>query len=134
MNERAQVGLEYLVFTAFLLGMVVILFAYAFVTYSSSLQQAQTTAAVQQLAAAVDFVYAKGPGNAVLVDITLPAGLNEFRVDHNAVLATIAQGNGSSSLFSFTKATISPQFLFYQPGIYTLRVSMQDQNVTVQNV
>lgn len=134
MRARGQVGLEYLVFTAFLLLVASILFAYSFVSYSTSLQLVQTQAAVDELAATVDFVYAKGPGNVVVVDLKLPNGLTEFRVDQNVVRATLSQVSGNSTLFAFTKAQLNPNYLYFQEGIYSLRVAMGDVNVDVTNV
>ena len=134
MNTHAQIGLEYLVFTSFLLLVAVILFAYSFTTYSTSLQLVQTQGAVDAVASAVDFVYAKGPGNTVVVNVKLPAGLTEFRVDQNVVRATLNQVGGNSTLFSFTKSKITPRFLFFQEGLYFVRVSMGDVNVDVSNV
>lgn len=134
MNTRAQVGLEYLTFTAFLLLVAVILFAYSFVQYSTTVQLVQVQAATDQVAAAVDFVYAKGPGNTVVVDVTLPAGLTEFRVDQNVVRSFVSQTGGGSTILTFTKVKITPQYLYYEPGIYSVRVSMGDVNASVTNV
>ena len=134
MSSRAQVGLEYLTFTAFLLLVAVILFAYSFVQYSTSVQLVQTQAATDQIASAVDFVYAKGPGNTVIVDVTLPSGLTEFRVDQNVVRTNLTLPSGSNTLFTFTKVKINSQYLYYEPGIYSVRVSMWDVNASVTNV
>lgn len=133
MNGRAQVGLEYLVFTSFLLLVSAILFGYAFVSYSTSVQTIQTQKAVDDVAAAVDFVYAKGPGNTVILDVQLPAGLTEFRVDQNVVRADLGQVGGTSTFFTFTKVKIDPVYLYFQGGVYTLRVSMGDVNASVSN-
>ena len=134
MTARAQVGLEYLVFTGLLLLASSILFAYAYLSYSSTLQHVQTQSAVDTLGAAVDFVYAKGPGNTVVVDVRLPVGLSEFRVDQNVVRATLQQVGGASTIFRFTKAPMTPNYLYFEEGIYSLRVEMGDENVSVTNV
>lgn len=134
MHTRGQVGFEYLTFTAFLLLVTAILFAYSFISYSSTVRLVQVQAAVDDVASAVDFVYAKGPGNSVLVDIKLPSGLSNFRVDQNAVLVTVQQGGGTSSIFSFTKVPITSNYLYFEEGLYTLRVAMEDENASVQNV
>lgn len=133
MASRAQVGLEYLVFTAFLLLVTAVLFAYAYMNYSTTIQLVQSQAAVDSVASAIDFVYAKGPGNAVIVDIKLPVGLTEFRVDQNVVRATITQYGSPTTLFTFTKATISPNYLYFQEGLYSIRVAMGDTNASVTN-
>ena len=133
MTSRAQVGLEYLVFTAFLLLVSAILFGYAFISYSTSVQTIQTQKAVDDVASTINFVYAKGPGNTVLLDVHLPVGLSEFRVDQNVVRAQLSQGGGSSTFFTFTKVAIDPVYLYYEAGIYTLRISMGDVNASVSN-
>ncbi|MDP2666414.1 MAG: hypothetical protein Q8P05_02860 [Candidatus Diapherotrites archaeon] len=133
-SSRGQVGFEYLIFTTFLLIVVVILFAYAFTIYSQSIQLVQTQAAVDSLSSAVDFVYAKGPGNSILLNITLPQGLSELRVDQNYVIATLHQGGSPTHVFAFTKAHIDSRFLFFEQGPYTLRVTMGDVNVHVVNI
>jgi hypothetical protein len=133
MNARAQVGLEYLIFTAFLLLVSAILFGYAFVSYSTSVQTIQTQKAVDDIASAVDFVYAKGPGNTVLIDVQIPTGLSELRADQNVVRANLGQLGGTSTFFTFTKVKIDPAYLYFQGGIYTLRVAMGDVNASVSN-
>lgn len=134
MHSRAQVGLEYLVFTAFLLLMSALLFAYAYANYSNTIQVVQTQSAVDAVASAVDFVYAKGPGNAVIVDVKLPVGLTEFRVDQNVVRANLSQYGSTTTLFTFTKAPITPTYLYFEEGLYSLRVAMGDTNASVTNV
>lgn len=134
MHSRAQVGLEYLVFTAFLLLMSALLFAYAYANYSNTIQVVQTQSAVDAVASAVDFVYAKGPGNAVIVDVKLSVGLTEFRVDQNVVRANLTQYGSTTTLFTFTKAPITPTYLYFEEGLYSLRVAMGDTNASVTNV
>lgn len=134
MQSRGQVGLEYLVFTAFLLLMSALLFAYAYSNYSNTIQVVQTQGAVDAVASAVDFVYAKGPGNAVVVDVKLPVGLTDFRVDQNVVRATLTQYGFVTDIFTFTKAPIDPNYLYFQEGQYSLRVAMGDTNASVTNV
>lgn len=68
--------------------MAVILFAYSFISYSTTIQVTQSQSVVDQVSNAVDFVYAKGPGNTVLIDIKLPSSVTNFRVDQNYVLMT----------------------------------------------
>lgn len=134
MHSRAQVGLEYLVFTAFLLLMSALLFAYAYANYSNTIQVVQSQSAVDAVAAAVDFVYAKGPGNAVVVDVKLPVGLTEFRVDQNVVRLKLTQYGHTTDIFTFTKATVDPNYLYFQEGLYSLRIAMGDTNASVSNV
>ena len=134
MHARGQVGFEYIVFTAFLLGIAVLMFAYSFISYSTTVQITQAQSTMDQVASAVDFVYAKGPGNSVLIDVKLPSGLTNFQVDQNYVRATfIPPAGGSTTVFSFTKAKMNPQQLYFQEGIYTLQISMTDTNATVSN-
>ncbi len=134
MHSRAQVGLEYLVFTAFLLLMSALLFAYAYSSYTNTIQVVQAQSAVDALASGIDFVYAKGPGNAVVIDVKLPVGLTEFRVDQNVVRVTLSHYGSTSTLFAFTKAQIDPNYLYFQEGQYSLRVAMGDANASVTNV
>lgn len=134
MRTRAQVGLEYLTFTAFLLLVTAILFGYSYLSYTSTIQQVQAQSAVDSLASTIDFVYAKGPGNAVVIDVKLPVGLSEFRVDQNVVRAVLSKNGSSSALFTFTKAMLTPTNLYYEEGLYSLRVAMGDVNVSVTNV
>lgn len=134
MHSRAQVGLEYLVFTAFLLLMSTLLFAYAYANYSNTIQIVQSQSAVDSVASAVDFVYAKGPGNAIIIDVKLPVGLTEFRVDQNVVRAKLTQYGSTTDIFTFTKATIDPAYLYFQEGLYSLRVAMGDANASVTNI
>ncbi len=134
MHARGQVGFEYIVFTAFLLGIAVLMFAYSFISYSTTIQITQAQSTMDQVASAVDFVYAKGPGNSVLIDVKLPTGMTNFRVDQNYVRATfIPPVGGGTTVFSFTKAKMNAQQLYFQEGIYTLQITMTDTNASVSN-
>ena len=134
MHPRGQVAFEYIVFTAFLMGVAVILFAYSFISYSTTIQVTQGQSVVDQVANAVDFAYAKGPGNTVLIDVKLPSSVTTFLVDQNYVLMTfLPPVGGSTSVFAFTRARMTPQQLYFEEGIYRLQVSMTDINATVTN-
>ena len=71
-NSRAQVATEYLIITGFMLTVVTISFAFAYVSYVQSTTSAQASDALQSIVNGINEVYALGEGNQLLVDIYIP--------------------------------------------------------------
>ena len=79
-NRRAQIAMEYLVLTAFILVAVAIIFSFTFVNYSESIRAAKTTESLSKLANAVDDVYTRGEGNTRFVEVNFPDGMKGISI------------------------------------------------------
>lgn len=84
-GHRAQIALEYLILTGFILVVVSIIFAFSFISYSQNIRMAKATEAVAKISNAVDDVYTRGPGNSRFVEITLPDGLENVFAEHKCI-------------------------------------------------
>ena len=81
-EKKAQIAVEYLILTGFILITVALVFSFTFVNYNQNIRAAKTSEAISKLANAVDDVYTRGEGNTRFVKITWPDGLKDLRIVH----------------------------------------------------
>ena len=93
-NRRAQIAMEYLVLTAFILVAVAIIFGFTFANYSESIRVAKTTESLSKLANAVDDVYTRGEGNTRFVKVNFPDGMKGISIVQKCVEES-ANGQGT---------------------------------------
>lgn len=79
-NRRAQIAMEYLVLTAFIMVAVAIIFSFSFINYSQNIGVAKTTEVLSKLANAVDEVYTRGEGNTRFVTLSFPDGMKGISI------------------------------------------------------
>lgn len=79
-NRRAQIAMEYLVLTAFILVAVAIIFGFSFINYNESIRVAKTTESLAKLVNAVDDVYTRGEGNTRFVKVNFPDGMKGISI------------------------------------------------------
>ena len=130
-HSKGQIGFEYLVFTAFLLAMTLVIFVYAFTIYSENVRTTQVDSALQQLVSAGDFVYARGPGNSTLLTISLPDGVNSITRDRNAIIIHTQLLAGATDFIGLTKAQITSIVISPSKGFHNIIVSIGDANITI---
>ena len=78
--KREQAAVEYLLVTAFVLAVVVIIFAFAFTSYDQSVKISKTNSALATIAKAADEAYLLGEGNTRFFDVSFPAGMQKIDV------------------------------------------------------
>ena len=81
-GKKAQIAMEYLILTGFILVAVALIFTFSFVNYNQNIRAAKTGEAISKLANAVDDVYTRGEGNTRFVKITWPDGMRDIRIVH----------------------------------------------------
>lgn len=79
-SRFGQVSVEMLLITAVLLGFVALAAAISFVTLNDSVVSNQTLDALRSLKTGINYVYAAGPGNSVVVFVTFPASAVNFNL------------------------------------------------------
>ncbi|MBI4043979.1 MAG: hypothetical protein HY393_04205 [Candidatus Diapherotrites archaeon] len=134
MNAKGQIGFEYLVLTGFLLLIIALVFAYSFVSYSQAIQSQKAEASLNAIVGASDYVYGRGNGNTLLVDIEVPEGVSSFQVLDNIVSMRVSGAFGSSDYLRTSKAAFVPASLSTSSGPRTLKVEAVDANVRVTGV
>ena len=80
--SRAQIATEYLIITIFLLIIITITFAYAFINYDQNIKTTQANNALDTLINKADYVYSLGPENSQFTWITLPIGTTAISITH----------------------------------------------------
>jgi len=78
--KRAQAAVEYLIVTAFVLAVVVIIFAFAFTGYDQSVKISKTNSALATMAKAADEIYLLGEGNTRFFDVSFPGGMQKIDI------------------------------------------------------
>ena len=81
-EKKAQIAMEYLILTGFILVAVAVIFAFSFINYNQNIRAAKTGEAISKLANAVDDVYTRGEGNTRFVKITWPDGMKGISIVH----------------------------------------------------
>lgn len=130
-NKKGQIGFEYLVFTAFLLAVTLVIFVYAFTIYSENVRTTQVDSALKQLVSASDFVYARGPNNSTLLTISLPEGVTSITRDQNIIIMSTQLLSGTTQFIGITHGQISSITITTTVGLHDILISMGDQNVTI---
>lgn len=93
--NKAQVAMEYLILTAFILVAVGILFSFSFLNYNQNIQVVKANETVSKMANAVNDIYTKGEGNTRFVNLSLPEGMQKIEIIHKCVSAEPNQGSVS---------------------------------------
>lgn len=114
--NRAQIAMEYLILTAFILVAVAIIFSFSFVNYSESIRVAKTTESLSKLANAVDDVYTRGEGNTRFAKVSFPDGMKSISIVHKCidgtqVTAASECGAGGYDDVDFSAIAMEVQFL-----------------------
>ncbi len=78
-NEKAQVATEYIIITGFILAVVTIIFAYAYISNNENIKVNQASTALDKMVNAANLVYALGPGNIQYIEVTFPQGITEIQ-------------------------------------------------------
>lgn len=80
--NKAQVSLEYLILTAFILVVVIIIFAFALFNYESNVKMTKVGNSIDSLVKTADLVYAKGYGTALYATVSWPNGVSSIGILH----------------------------------------------------
>jgi len=89
-RKKGQIALEYIILTAFILVAVTIIFAISFMTYTQYTHVAKARDTMAKMASAVDNIYARGIGNRLFTDLSIPDALKEITIVHKCVEGRLA--------------------------------------------
>jgi len=84
-KKMAQVAIEYMILTAFIMVAVGIIFAFSFINYTQSIKVAKTGEALSKMANAVDEIYTKGEGNSRFIHIAFPENMTGMSIVHKCI-------------------------------------------------
>ena len=107
---KGQVATEYLSVTAFVLVVVTVIFAFAYISYDQNIKTTRASDALIKMVSAADEVYLLGQGNSRFVQIYFPMGMQSLEVVNlcgdGTVEATDCIGHGGINS-SALKMTVS---------------------------
>jgi len=84
-EKKAQIAMEYLILTGFILIAVALIFGFSFINYNQNIRIAKTNEALSKLSNAVDDIYTRGEGNTRFVKITWPDGMRGISIVHKCL-------------------------------------------------
>ena len=129
MLKKGQVAIEYLILTAFLLVVVIIIFGYSFVVLNENSKLEVAKSSVRALVTASDQVSVLGPGNAIIVKFELPDNAQSVDARGHGVNVRLNQLAGISDVVDYSVSNITPVSLPAGFGVYNVRVEAVDENV-----
>jgi hypothetical protein len=135
-KRSGQVSVEYLVLTILLLGFVIILGGIAFIVFSDSFSSNQVLDSLRILQTAVNHVNALGPGNSVVVSISLPqivVDSNVGGVSGKELVFVVSTIGGDQPVWIETDANVLGSLPKTQ-GTFPLRISADVNGVLIQDV
>jgi diaminopimelate epimerase len=130
-DKKGQVAFEYLIVTGFFLLVAGTFFIYAIVTVNSSLGSQQGNDAVSVIASNADFVASLGSGSNIVFDVVFPDNSTELQIYEKQVRLVVGSGNGASSFYAYTKASMTPTTIPVEGGKHYLKAIFLDGNVLV---
>ena len=104
---KAQAAIEYTMLIGAALIIIIPISYYAIQESTRNIQMNQASNAVNTLAKAADSVYALGPGSQKYIEINLPGGITEIKIQNNEILLKIYIFGGESEIFAETKAELA---------------------------
>lgn len=126
-GKKAQIAMEYLILTGFILVAVALIFSFSFINYNQNIRVAKTGEALAKLANAVDDVYTRGEGNTRFVKITWPDGMKKISIVHKCV-----EGRGvNQGTLSQCSNPDSDSYDFVEFSAIVLEVQLLSQDTTV---
>ncbi len=123
-NIRAQASVEYLTLFGTILIIVALLAGYSLVIYSETLASNQIGSSIKKVEIAAKNVYSLGEGNSLVIEISLPSGVNAFEAVNKHILV-------EANTFSAVASSIA-EFDFNVSG--SLPTSEGTYDIEVKNV
>ena len=134
-NARGQVAIEYLVLIIFLLGIVSLAAGYALFIYYDTVRVNQARNVVFQVGKAADQVYSLGPGNSLVIEVMLPAGIETGSNTFGKEITYKVNMHGSPTDFIYeTKGDLTPGDLPINEGVHHIEIKVVDANITINEI
>ena len=129
----AQVSIEYLAITVFLLIVSGIIFGFALYFFNENTAIAQAQDAVTKIANHANLVASQGDGSRVFFEVEIPQNVQSFEVKNKAVHMSIQTSTGLNDVVAYSKAFLSEQTLSATGGRKTFSATFSDGNVVVKD-
>jgi len=129
-KEKAQAGTEYLMIAAFLIIIIGIAFLYTSTTLSNSVDDSKARTATNNIANAINQVYALGPGSKISVTVELPSGV-QSQIVENQLVGYITTVNGQPAYYyADTKANLKGSLPLTQ-GVHEITLTVNNSGEVV---
>ncbi len=134
MGYRAQVSVEYLILTGFLMLIVAIGGAFSAIQFNESAEFTKAETAVIEIVNNANWVASLGEGSRVFFEVEMPSNAQEFVLNNKQVRIKINTAAGNSDVIKYAKPDLTPVTLDPSRGRRTYSAVFEDGNVTVSIV
>ncbi len=108
-KAAGQIAIEFLLLAVFLLAIITIVGGFSLLFFSDSVSNSQVRDALRVLQTGVNHVYGMGPGNTVVVSVSLPQNVLDSNVgglSGKELAFTVAGFGGNQSYWAMTDANV----------------------------
>ena len=131
-NDRAQVGIEYLFLTGFLLVVIAAAVIYALFVYNGAVANSAMVDSLEEIEQAVNYVHALGPGSSIVVEIDLPTGVVDGKGENNTVDYNVDIGNTMTYYYTVVDGNIARTSMPVIVGRHLLNISMVNDQIIIR--
>jgi hypothetical protein len=103
---KAQVSVELLLVIVLFLGVITPLFYFSFSQSADEIKISRTTHALDKITKSTDYVYSLDKGTKTQIQVELPEGITESKIQGKTLVYTIETKSGTTDIFSVSKADL----------------------------
>ncbi|PIN85577.1 MAG: hypothetical protein COV47_01400 [Candidatus Diapherotrites archaeon CG11_big_fil_rev_8_21_14_0_20_37_9] len=133
-KKKAQVSIEYLTITAFLLIVSGLVFGFALFSFNENASIAKADDSVTTIVNNANLVASQGNGSKIFFEIDVPPNVTSFEINGKSVTMAVNTSLGSGDMFSYAKPNLTPINLSTHQGVKTLSATFTDGNVVVAEI
>jgi len=134
LKQKAQISVEYLVLTAFLLVIVAIMIAFSLFSFNESSNLVKADSTITEIINQSNWVASLGDGSKVFFEVEFPEGVQSFEINNKQVRMVLSTSSGNSDVFGYAKPDLTPTTLSTNGGRRALSATFTDGNVVVGEV
>ena len=133
-DSKAQLSVEYIVLTAFLIVVAGLLFGFALFTFTEKTSLAKADAAVTAMTNNANWVASLGDGSKVYFEIDVPNGVSLFQALNKTVNITIATSFGDTQSYNYSGPNLTSVTFTTTPGKRKVSALFEDGNVIFSEI
>ncbi len=132
-NGKGQTATEYIIMASVVLGAAVMIFYYTMTFSSESISISQARESAENIAGAVDYVYALGPGTTTVVEVEVPANVLDSFVAPKEVGFKVGVAGSVTDVYAITHADATGS-IPTSPGRHFILVNCTKTGVVIASI
>ncbi|MDI6806438.1 MAG: hypothetical protein QMD14_01325 [Candidatus Aenigmarchaeota archaeon] len=135
MLKKAQIALEYIIVVAFAIGVLTPILLYvnqSLNEYREGNNLILAKNSVTKIGQIADWVFSQGPPAKMEIEVYIPQGIEEIRIEEKVILFRIKTSAGISDVYYLTLSNVSGS-ISPIPGYTKVKIEAFETNVTVSD-